>query len=279
LKEYKRSIQEDKEENVITVTCDGYDEGALIVARYDPNCMARCIEETFRLISSAEQEPDDHSYALWPNLSRGDLALYMEPTEESQVQEKKARPVKFSSKAAKKTEHQFLTIDSSDDSSAFYQAASTFIAESMPQAIEKFYLNFIDEVMKHALNAVAEDRKQRGLKKPSKAELISAHNRWTQAKRIQLGLPPQNRPRGSGAFRSREDFLTALAEVLSKPLPNPTRGKLWKRLKGHRLYRGKRKDEPAKDEGQTLDDWFRRSGIKNIEEAIKRFGKEAPNGE
>ena len=268
----------DEKENVITLIRDGYNDEVVFSAEYNSAQRARGIEEAFRLISSSEQEPDNHVNGLWPNLSRGDIALYPEPAEEFPTP-KKGQPDKPSPKGNKKVEKQFLTIDNTDDSNAFHQSASAFIAENMPQAIEEFYLDFTDEVMKHALNAVAEDRKQRGLRKPSKAELNSAHNRWTQAKRIRLGLPPQNRPRGSGAFRSRQDFLTALEDVLSKHFPKPTRGKLWKRLKGHRLYRGKRKDEPAKDEAQTLDDWFKRCGIKNIEDAIERYGNKPLNEE
>jgi hypothetical protein len=250
----------------------------VLIAEYNPDQMARLMVETLMLYALAVPEPDNDTYALWPDLRVAEIPIAQEPIEKPQEGNTVSRSKRKDLKGSK--EGRALAIDSSEDSKAFREAASSYIAENLPNSIEEFYLDFIDDVMRHAFNAVANDIEKRGLKRPSESDLNSALSQWTQIKRTRLGLPPQNRPRGSGDFRSPKDFLRALEDAFSKPSKEPpTKRELWHKLRNHKLYKGKSKAMPTPEEARTLMNWLERINIHSFDEAVGTFWKRLPNEE
>lgn len=92
-------------------------------------------------------------------------------------------------------------------------------------------------------------------------------NRWN------LGFINASRPKGSGLFRSNDDFLTALKDVLANSKIRHSQPNVLRELTRHRLYHGNPLTlQTCKNNTKTLRNWLDRCGL-TWEEALKKYSK------
>lgn len=259
----------DKRMSTYEIVRDGSNDEVVLAGVYNPDQMARCLNEMLILTSLREvNEPGEGIHKA----SESRLETTEKPKDNTDKRDRKKLEIGAKSKEPK--ESRFLVIDDLKDCQAFREAASRFIAENIVQRLEEFYFELSKDAITSALDAVSESMEKRGEKKPSRQELNSVLNRWIMAKRIGLGLPAQNRPRGREGFRNCKNFMKALKQVLSKTPNKPGRILLWQMLRQHELYNGKEEkktERPSRDSARTLDGWLHDCGIKNIDEAIELY--------
>lgn len=95
--------------------------------------------------------------------------------------------------------------------------------------------------------------------------------------RDELPRPDTGRRKGTGLFKSEDDFLTALFDVFKMFRVKPTLERVDARIRKHPLCQRKESKPPEKKQTGALRGWLKKAGFKNLDEAWDQYRSSLAN--
>jgi hypothetical protein len=249
--------KDDKTQNEIIPVVDGVGEETVFIAEYNPDQMARCVDEiytTVLLLNKAGAWRNPY-VGVGPEIEEeaDEFFTYADAKEifdlddhpiipESKATSEKGEKQSVSDERAMGEEGYYIPsvypilehIKSDEDHAEFRRIMSRYVAEKMPSKLQEFYGVLVAEVMNYALREFIRNKRIKGWEKfsaPTKEDIEYLGKIILQSLKERLGFRRGRRSGTTIIFQDEASFLAGLVRTLAKFPEEPSEPEAWEKFR------------------------------------------------
>jgi len=260
----------DRIQNEVVPVADGLGDEVVFIAKYNPDQMARCIDETYTTVLLFNKT------GAWRDPYTG-IAPEEEPKIVIRVKKRKAKENAASIERDTDEEEYYIPnvypilkhIEYDEDHQRFRSIVSRYLEEKMPAKLQEFYSILVAEAMDYALREFAKSKRIKGWEKfsrPTKEDMEYLGKIVLQTMKERLDFRRGRRKGSTVVFEDEASFLAGLERTLAKFPEKPTEPEAWKKFQ---------EDDALLDKNASFSvfrTWLDRCGL-DWETALKRYWK------
>jgi hypothetical protein len=279
----------DKTQNEVISMADGLSEEIVFIAEYNPDQMARCIDEIYTpvlLLNKAGAWRDPYA-GIGPEeevdefFAFADFSDMLDPDRpampEVETTKAKGKKQSVSDEPAMGEEEYYIPnvypilrhIESDRDHEEFRSIMSRYIKEKMPVKVQEFYGILVAEVMNHALREFIRNKRIKGWEKfsrPTKEDMEYLGKIILQSMKERLDFRRGRKIGSTVVFEDEASFLAGLERTLAKFPEEPTEPAVWEKF---------REDDALLDKGASFSafrTWLERCKL-DWDTALEKYWK------